>query len=112
MPRQAPSPGSFSVTFAGYDIAEIATLTLRRLRSVLEPFVQSGGKAHVANPEKTEVTRRITGDLTARLDVLLNWDLAIFRWNAASNPLSWRTAASAPGDSASLQPFWRDLYSR
>ena len=81
-------PEALSVTFAGYDIAEIATLTLRRLRSVLEPFVQSGGKAHVANPEKTEVTRRITGDLTARLDVLLNLGLGYLSLERSTPTLS------------------------
>ncbi|MES2219858.1 MAG: excinuclease ABC subunit UvrA [Acidobacteriota bacterium] len=81
-------PEALSVTFAGYDIAEIATLPLKRLRSVLEPFVQSGGKAHVANPEKTEVTRRITGDLTARLDVLLNLGLGYLSLERSTPTLS------------------------
>jgi excinuclease ABC subunit A len=68
-------PESLSVKFSGFDIAEIGTLPLKRLRSILEPFAQTGGKAHTANPEKTEVTKRITADLTARLDVLLNLGL-------------------------------------
>ncbi len=81
-------PEALSVTFAGYDIAEIATLPLKRLRSVLEPFVVSGGKAHLANPEKTEVTRRITGDLTARLDVLLNLGLGYLSLERSTPTLS------------------------
>ena len=81
-------PESLSVTFAGYDIAEIGTLPLKRLRSILEPFAQTGGKAHAANPEKTEVTRRITADLTARLDVLLNLGLGYLSLERSTPTLS------------------------
>ena len=81
-------PESLSVKFSGYDIAEIGTLPLKRLRSILEPFAQTGGKAHAANPEKTEVTRRITADLTARLDVLLNLGLGYLSLERSTPTLS------------------------
>ena len=81
-------PESLSVTFAGYDIAEIGTLPLKRLRSILEPFAKTGGKAHAANPEKTEVTRRITADLTTRLDVLLNLGLGYLSLERSTPTLS------------------------
>ncbi len=68
-------PESLSVKFAGYDIADISALPLKRLGTLLAPFVATGGHAHAANPEKTEVTRRITGDIAARLSVMLNLGL-------------------------------------
>lgn len=68
-------PESLSVKFAGYDIAEIAALPLKRLHNLLAPFVATGGTAHSANPEKTEVTKRITCDIAARIAVMLNLGL-------------------------------------
>lgn len=81
-------PEALSVKFAGYDIAEIATLPLKRLRSVLAPFVATGGAAHSANPEKMEVTRRIAGDLTARLAVLLKLGLGYLSLERGTPTLS------------------------
>ena len=81
-------PESLSVRFAGYDIAEIAALPLKRLRAVLQPFVATGGDAHAANPEKTEVTRRITADLVARLAVLLNLGLGYLSLERSTPTLS------------------------
>ena len=81
-------PESLSVGFAGYDIAEIAALPLKRLRAVLQPFVATGGDAHAANPERTEVTRRITADLVARLAVLLNLGLGYLSLERSTPTLS------------------------
>lgn len=81
-------PESLSVKFASYDIAEISTLPLKRLSSLLEPFALTGGKAHAANPEKTEVTRRITAELTARLKVLLNLGLGYLSLERSTPTLS------------------------
>jgi excinuclease ABC subunit A len=79
---------SLSVNFAGYDIAEIATLPLKRLTAVLRPFARSGGSSHAANPEKTEVTRRITGELVARLSVLLDLGLGYLSLERSTPTLS------------------------
>jgi len=79
---------SLSVTFAGHDIAEIASLPLKRLHSVLYPFAKSGGSAHKSNPEKTEVTKRITGELTDRLSVLLDLGLGYLSLERSTPTLS------------------------
>ncbi len=60
-------PEALSVKFAGMDIAELGALPLKRLAAVIEPYVKTGGSAHAANPEKTEVTRRITCEIGERL---------------------------------------------
>ena len=81
-------PESLSVKFAGYDIAEIAALPLRRLHNLLAPFVATGGIAHSANPEKTEVTKRITCDIAARIAVMLNLGLGYLSLERSTPTLS------------------------
>src|SRR3569833_537870 len=54
---------SQSVKFAGCDIAEISSFSLKRLRTLLEPFTKSTRRKLAANPEKREVTRRIACEL-------------------------------------------------
>jgi excinuclease ABC subunit A len=81
-------PESLSVKFAGYDIAEIAALPLKRLSRLLAPFVATGGNAHSANPEKTEVTKRITCDLAARITVMLNLGLGYLSLERSTPTLS------------------------
>ena len=49
-------PESLSVKFAGYDIAEISSLPLKRLHAVLEPFSRQASRKHAAHPEKAEVS--------------------------------------------------------
>src|SRR6201996_5795244 len=66
-------PESLSVKFAGYDIADISTLPLKRLKSLLAPYaVDEFGERGKAStrPEKIMVTQRIAADLVARLAVL------------------------------------------
>ena len=81
-------PESLSVKFAGYDIAEIGTLPLKRLSALLAPYARTGGTAHSANPEKIEVTRRIAADLTARLAVLLRLGLGYLSLERSTPTLS------------------------
>jgi excinuclease ABC subunit A len=81
-------PESLSVKFAGYDIADIAALPLKQLDALLAPFVASGGHAHAANPEKTEVTRRITGDIAVRLSVMLKLGLGYLSLERSTPTLS------------------------
>ncbi len=81
-------PESLSVKFADYDIAEIGTLPLKRLSSLLAPYATTGGTAHSANPEKIEVTRRIAADLTARVAVLLRLGLGYLSLERSTPTLS------------------------
>jgi excinuclease ABC subunit A len=81
-------PESLSVKFAGYDIAEIGALPLKRLNTLLAPFIATGGNTHAASPEKAEVIRRITGDITARLGVLLDLGLGYLALERSTPTLS------------------------
>ncbi len=81
-------PEALSVKFAGYDIADIATLSLKRLSEILQPFVLSGGSAHLTHPEKMEVTKRITADLVGRLTVLLKLGLGYLSLERSTPTLS------------------------
>ena len=81
-------PESLSVKFAGYDIAEIGTLPLKRLNALLAPFATKGGNTQPEHPEKIEVTRRIAVDLTARLAVLLRLGLGYLSLDRGTPTLS------------------------
>jgi excinuclease ABC subunit A len=81
-------PESLSVKFAGYDIAEIGTLPLKRLSALLAPFATTAGNARSQHPEKVEVTRRIAVDLTARLAVLLRLGLSYLSLERSTPTLS------------------------
>ena len=70
---------ALDVTFAGLDIAELSALSMGRVTSLMKPYADGTapplhalGKRH---PEKVEVTRRIAGDLVARLEVVLQLGL-------------------------------------
>jgi excinuclease ABC subunit A len=84
-------PDSLSVKFAGYDIAEISTLPLKGLESLLAPYAVHGfgtrGKAS-AHPEKIIVTQRIAGELVARLAVLLDLGLGYLSLERSTPTLS------------------------
>jgi excinuclease ABC subunit A len=83
---------SLSVKFTGYDIAEIATLPLKRLKEVLQPYAASDfaldTKAAFRHPEKAVVTQRIVADLVARLDVLLRLGLGYLSLERSTPTLS------------------------
>jgi excinuclease ABC subunit A len=81
-------PESLLVKFAGFDIAEVGSIPLKRLSAVLQPFAATGGSAHAANPEKTEVTKRITAELVARIAVLLNLGLGYLSLERSTPTLS------------------------
>jgi excinuclease ABC subunit A len=83
---------SLSVTFAGRDIAETATLPLKRLEEVLRPYAVLAGargtKAAARHPEKAVVTQRIVADLVARLYVLLKLGLGYLSLERSTPTLS------------------------
>jgi excinuclease ABC subunit A len=81
-------PESLSVKFAGYDIADISTVPLKRLKSLLAPYVTGSGGARGNHPEKTLMTQRITTDLVARLAVLLDLGLGYLSLERSTPTLS------------------------
>ena len=83
---------SLSVTFAGFDIADISRLPLKQLAGILRPFAEgtaSGtAKMSAAHPEKMIVVRRIAADLIARLGVLLDLGLGYLTLERSTPTLS------------------------
>ncbi|MFI5241658.1 MAG: excinuclease ABC subunit UvrA [Gemmatimonadales bacterium] len=83
---------SLSVKFAGYDIADISSLPLKRLELLLRPYADGtfAGRATVeaAHPEKAIVTQRIAQDLGARLKVLLDLGLSYLSLERSTPTLS------------------------
>src|ERR1700678_594437 len=67
-------PEALSVTFAGMDIADMSRLPLKGLRGLLGSHVPRGA-ANDGHPEKVLVVQRITEDMSARLEVLLDLGL-------------------------------------
>src|SRR3984893_5809931 len=85
---------SLSVKFAGFDIAEISRLPLKRLAKLIQPFsaAEDGGarKQDPGHPEKAIVVRRIAQDLAARLSVLLDLGLGYLSLERSTQTLSPR----------------------
>ncbi|WP_027124726.1 excinuclease ABC subunit UvrA [Gelidibacter mesophilus] len=85
-------PESLSVTFAGYDIADISRLPLKKLRSIFSPYndgsapnlAKFGGKS----TEKGIVAQRIAEDLVARVDILLELGLGYLSLERSTPTLS------------------------
>ncbi len=81
---------SLSVTFAGFDIADISRLPLKRLLALFEPYA-SGTRKHaqaIDHPEKVIVAQRIAEDVTARLEVLLALGLGYLALERSTPTLS------------------------
>ena len=83
-------PESLSVKFAGFDIAEISGIPLKRLSAILKPYASGKpvGKIDTDHPEKKIVRHRITEDLVSRLHVLLDLGLSYLSLDRSTPTLS------------------------
>jgi len=85
-------PGSLSVKFAGLDITELSRLPLARVAALARPYAEgtaTGRKRRDAeHPEKALVAQRITQDLCARLEVLLDMGLGYLSIERSTPTLS------------------------
>jgi len=83
---------SLSVTFAGYDIADISSLPLKQLTTLARPYAEDTApalrKLSVDHPEKAVVAQRISEDLLARLSVLLDLGLGYLQLDRSTPTLS------------------------
>lgn len=91
---------ALSVTFAGFDIAELSRLPLKQLDQTLRPFANTDQRTSNAkdaaklakldreHPEKVLVLRRITEDMCARLSVLLDLGLGYLSLERSTPTLS------------------------
>ena len=83
---------SLSVTFAGYDIADISRLPLKQLSAIFAPYGDGTApeltKLTKNHAEKAMVAQRIAEDLVARLSVLLELGLGYLSLERSTPTLS------------------------
>lgn len=83
-------PESLAVKFAGLDITEMSRLPMKRLANLLRPQAaeESLARRLKDHPEKALVTQRITQDILARLEVVLNLGLGYLSLERSTPTLS------------------------
>ena len=83
---------ALSVTFAGFDIADVSRIPLARLEVILRPYADGTAaglaKLVVEHPEKALVTQRIAQDFVARLKILLELGLGYLSLERSTPTLS------------------------
>jgi excinuclease ABC subunit A len=83
---------ALAVRFAGLDIADMSALPLAALAGLLEPYARGTAPAleaiAVQHPERVVVARRITEDMRARLEVLLDLGLGYLALERSTPTLS------------------------
>jgi excinuclease ABC subunit A len=81
---------ALSVQFAGFDIADLSRLPLKRVEELLAPYSKelSAPKRETLHPEKAMVVRRIAEDLIGRLSVLLDLGLGYLTIERSTPTLS------------------------
>jgi excinuclease ABC subunit A len=83
---------ALSVTFAGYDIAEISRLPIVRLHTLLRPYADGSSAAKqrlaITHPEKAIVAQRIAEDLVGRMQVVLDLGLGYLSIDRSTPTLS------------------------
>ena len=83
---------ALSVTFAGLDIGECSQLPLRRLLALLRPFTAESAIVSADlpddHPEKTQVAQRISTDLVARIELLVQLGLGYLSLDRTTPTLS------------------------
>ena len=85
-------PEALAVTFAGRSIAEVNAMPLSDVAALLRPTASltdaGAATSDASSGERTEVAQRISADLVARLDVLLELGLSYLSLGRASTTLS------------------------
>ena len=82
-------PEALSVRFAKLDIAEMSCIPLKRLATLLKPYVDRVGLSDAGeHPEKAIVAQRIIEDISGRLDVLLDLGLGYLTLERSTPTLS------------------------
>jgi excinuclease ABC subunit A len=81
-------PEALKVTFAGLDITTLSRQSLKALRVTLARFASGTAPSSAEHPERTLAAQRITRDMLARLEVLLNLGLGYLTLDRSAPTLS------------------------
>ncbi|MDB6138424.1 MAG: excinuclease subunit [Verrucomicrobiaceae bacterium] len=83
---------ALSITFAGFDIAQLSRLPLKNLATLVRPYAEGNArgwdKMVADHPEQAVVTQRIVQDIVARLGVVLDLGLGYLSLDRSTPTLS------------------------